>query len=150
MDKLERVVNCLGWLLDNMVDSSTDHRFLDYVGPAVLANKPIIEDALELLKAQMPRVMTKEEVIEAIKKRRSLFTECEKENMFVICGRANFSDLSIYSDHSKDDCKITFTFQDSDRETYLREWRIPFRRYNKTWRCWTTQPSKKEMDSTPW
>lgn len=150
IEELEKIVNCLEWLLNNMVDNSTNHRILSYVGPSVLANKPIIEDALELLKAQIPRVMTKEEVMEAAKKGRCLFTECEKENMWIICGTARFSDLSIYSsDHSQDDCKITFTCQ-SDGETYLREWRIPFRRYNKTWRCWTLCPTDEQMEAVKW
>lgn len=54
MPDVEKVVNALEWLLENMVDPFNDFMLFDYDGPIVLANKPIIEDALALLKAQEP------------------------------------------------------------------------------------------------
>lgn len=54
MPDVEKVVNALEWLLENMVDTFNDFMLFDYDGPIVLANKPIIEDALALLKAQEP------------------------------------------------------------------------------------------------
>lgn len=51
MPDVEKVVNALEWLLENMVDPFNDFMLFDYDEPIVLANKPIIEDALALLKA---------------------------------------------------------------------------------------------------
>ena len=49
-----KVVKGLEWLLENMVDPFNDFLFSGYDGPVVMANKPIIEAALALLKAQEP------------------------------------------------------------------------------------------------
>lgn len=57
MPDVENVVNALEWLLENMVDPFNDFMLFDYDGPIVLANKPIIEDTLALLKAQEPEAM---------------------------------------------------------------------------------------------
>ena len=53
-EKRKKAVKGLEWLLENMIDTLNDFMFSGYDGPAVLANKPIIEDAIALLKAQEP------------------------------------------------------------------------------------------------
>lgn len=54
MPDKEKVIKWMEWLLENMVDPFNDFRLFEYDGPIVLANKPIIADAIALLKAQEP------------------------------------------------------------------------------------------------
>ena len=53
-EKRVKVIAGMEWALENMVDPMNDFRFSGYDGPAVLMNVPIIQDAIELLKAQEP------------------------------------------------------------------------------------------------
>ena len=54
----EKVIYGLEWALENMVDPFNDFRFAGYDGPIVLLNKPIVSDALALLEAQEPKLVT--------------------------------------------------------------------------------------------
>lgn len=147
---MDKIVNCLEWLLNNMVDNSTNHRILNYVGPSVLANKPIIEDALVLLKEREPRVMTLEEVLSATKCGARLFTECEKEFQWVRYGTALFFDQIIYRKNpSENECKIAFMFHDEGK-AYVRQWHVFYKNYGKTWRCWSHKPTDAQRKETPW
>ena len=145
LEELEKIVNCLEWLLNNMVDNSTNHRILNYVGPSVLANKPIIEDALALLKEREPRVMTWDEVKKKINSGEYVFTECEKERQRM---RYGYSKLAI---DNGDECKIAF-LSTGDREynPHAVWWWVSYRNYNKTWRCWTSCPTAKQRETVKW
>lgn len=107
------------------------------------------DDALELLKAQEPRVMTLEEVCAAVQKNATLFTECEKENQWVTEGMAHFSDLALFNDPKYDECKITFIRHTYDG-TQKNEWYVRLKNYNKTWRCWTSRPTDEQREAVKW
>ena len=106
-------------------------------------------DALSLLKAQEPRVMTLEEVCTAVRKNAILFTECEKENQWVTEGMAHFSDLALFNDPKYDNCKITFIRHTYDG-TQKNEWYVYLKNYNKTWRCWSSWPTDEQLEAVKW
>lgn len=98
-----------------------------------------LHEAIDLLKAQEPRVMTLEEV-KAMKR----YTICAVEQQSKVLhttfnaeyrgtltiGERNYLDFGLYADVS------------------------PFRRseggYGKTWRCWTSRPTDEQREATPW
>lgn len=92
-----------------------------------------LDDALALLKAQEPRVMTLEEVRD----------------------EADYMYLEEYSKTGSDlyGCAIQ---EDCDRygiELFMNGYDIARERwsdYGKTWRCWTSRPDEKRRAETPW
>ena len=99
--------------------------------------------ALDILKAQIPRVMTLEEVM----------GHYSLPPVFV-------DDLSAQEDYYEDIQPLYFDFPKSDEEPwvvhwrghaqvarYLNEWKDT---YNKKWRCWTAKPSDEQRRGTPW
>ena len=91
-------------------------------------------DALALLKAQEPRVMTLVEAQGA--------DYCWYESRTVnIC---ILSDVTMYYNHNG---KPKTELQAMG--TSLRGWRYDDS-YGKDWRCWTSRPSKEEMEATSW
>lgn len=106
-----------------------------------LVPQQLVLDALALLKAQEPRVMTFNEV----KKHYNLspvFTD----------------DLEMQEDYYQDIQPLYFEFPNpcawdvhwrgsNQARTYLDEWED---RYNKTWRCWTSRPTVEQREAIPW
>lgn len=98
-----------------------------------------IVEGYNLFKAQEPRVMTLEEVkamerytICAVEQRSKVLHttfNAEYRGTLTIGGR-DYLDFGLYADVS------------------------PFRRseggYGKTWRCWTSRPTDKQREATPW
>lgn len=111
------------------------HEFFD----KGICNRRLEDDALVLLKAQMPRVMTWDEVRE-------------------------FSKISDYEFSEKTPCYIEFKSPDPcyvkwiDAEKMFQWLSVSLERrqrcYNNDvrfgWRCWTSRPSPEQMESTPW
>ena len=95
------------------------------------------EDAIALLKAQEPRVMTLEEVENAIDT-----VAWEEEEDIVGNDRAHYVLIESYSRKAK---KIWINFVgtifavDGDYDSY-----------GKTWRLWTSKPDKATREATPW
>ena len=92
-------------------------------------------DAITLLKAQKPRVMTLEEVLSfdsAIYMDEAQNTVCLKMLYCYEVGRETY-------DHG-----YTFVDSDGDRIYY------PAKGFNKTWRCWTSRPTDEQRAATPW
>lgn len=100
-------------------------------------------EALALLKAQEPRVMTLEEVI-AHYSLPPVFPD----------------DLGMQEDYYEDIQPLYFEFPHDSEEPwivhwrghaqvarYLDEWRHS---YNKKWRCWTSRPTDARREATPW
>lgn len=92
----------------------------------------VMRDALELLKAQEPRVMTLEEVHEMAWDYCYLEEEVIKDKV-----------LQIYSGKYRIKCitwpsiaSCVLTFGDKS--------------YGKRWRCWTSRPTDEQREATPW
>jgi len=101
------------------------------------------EQAIALLKAQEPRVMTLEEVI----------AHYSLPPVFV-------DDFGAQEDYYEDIRPLYFEFPHDSEEPwivhwrghtqvarYLNEWKHT---YNKKWRCWTSRPDEKRRAETPW
>ena len=108
---------------------------IDHYGTQVLIkidNTPTI-DALHLLKAQEPRVMTMEEV-EALPYGYVL-VETDKS------GSLRWLDALLF-------CKnMNFSF---DIITLEGRARLLGAEYNREWRCWTSRPTDEKRAETPW
>ena len=99
---------------------------------------PLMRDALELLKAQEPRVMSLDEVkqyigySEKIRPKKSakppLWTE-SRNGTGIFSGYRNVENLQILIDTSGLD------------ETYIAY---------KHWRCWTARPTDEQREAVPW
>ena len=88
-----------------------------------------IDMAIEVLKAQEPRVMTLEEVLGG--------DECWVEYPNGGCGYA--------------DCYLSYTTNGVDiYRTMQHDFNVPLANYGKTWRCWTSRPTDAQREATPW
>lgn len=96
---------------------------------------PMLRGALELLKAQEPRVLTLEEL-------RSLD------------GTDHFVWLEDNGEYELYDCYAEVTTYQNNVElnTFGRE--VEFEpdneEYGKTWRCWSVKPSNEKREAVPW
>lgn len=99
----------------------------------------VMRDALELLKAQEPRVMTLEEVkgmkrltICAVEQRSKVIknTFNAEYGGIVTLGNENFLDFGLYADTNR--------------------YRRTEAGYGKTWRCWTARPTPEQREAEPW
>lgn len=87
-----------------------------------------VRDAIDLLKAQEPRVMTLEEIPDAVFGWMEMFGQiipCVLEDVYAddTVGFANIEDGHDYMCASD---------------------------YGKTWRVWTSRPSDEQREATPW
>ena len=117
---------------------------IDYEIIVYLYRTEAIECAIEMLKAQEPRVMTLEGVKEKIGSGECVFTECEKEGQWMRYGDAK---LSV---DQGDSCRIAFLISRRGDNPYVRWWMIYYENYNKTWRCWSRKPTDAQREATPW
>ena len=99
-------------------------------------NNELLEDALELLKAQEPRVMTLEEV---------------KQH--------NNQDGCVWFEQPTYNADAAFVIQDEECTEIISPYILgePINHgywsnsdYNVTWRCWTSSPKKDQMEVIPW
>ena len=111
------------WIRDNDF-----HKFPGW-GHAVLA----MRDALALLKAQGPRVMTLEEVRD------------EADHMYLEKHSKTGSDLygcAIRGDWDGYGIELLMSEYDTARERWSN--------YGITWRCWTSRPTDEQREAIPW
>ena len=89
----------------------------------------LMEDALELLKAQEPRVMTLEEATGD--------GECWFEHKNGACGYA--------------DCYMCTGVQAAEIDRIMKapEY-LTLKTYSKTWRCWTSRPTDEQREKVKW
>ena len=90
-----------------------------------------IDDALALLKAQEPRVLTLEEVL-------SFGAIYMDEPSNPTCLRMLYC-YEVERDHGH-------IFVDSDGDKIL----YPAKEFNKTWRCWSSRPTKQQREAVKW
>ena len=97
------------------------------------ARNPLMMDAISLLKAQKPRVMTLEEVGDL--PYGHVLIETDKKDSL------RWVDALLF-------CKNTnFSFDFITLEGYARLWGTA---YNMEWRCWTSRPTNEQREVTPW
>ena len=104
--------------------------------------KSLMTDVLVLLKEQEPRVMTWEDVIGAVIECKPIYIEV-KDSEDKESGEDRWAMVTQYGD-SLTNGMICAMSSYITRETLFKDW------YNKTWRCWTSKPSLKQMEETPW
>lgn len=95
--------------------------------------KKLREDALALLKAQEPRVMTLGQVRD------------EADHMYLEKHSKTGSDLygcAIRGDWDGYGIELLMSEYDTARERWSD--------YGKTWRCWTSRPTDKQREATAW
>ena len=140
MDKREKVISDLeeqlAWIRDNDF-----HKFPGW-GHTVLA----MRDALELLTAQEPRVMTVEEVVGNIVLERGVMLWFEFNDSIK---ELSAKDIE-YNDYLCDDDMPTLY------EPNLK-WRdngyldgVIVAEYNDVFRCWTSRPTDAQMEAVKW
>ena len=129
MDKLEKVIKALECMTSSgNAGMRDDCKNCIYTGCGdCLA--PMLKDALALLKAQEPRVMTLEEAMGG--------EECWVEYPNGGCGYA--------------DCYLSYTTNGADiYRTMQHDFNVPLANYGKTWRCWTSRPTDAQREAVPW
>ena len=102
-------------------------------GPSIKCVTLMHTDALALLKAQEPRVLTMEEVRD------------EAEYMY----------LEKYSKTGSDlyECAIPGDWDRYGIELLMSEYdaaRLRWSDYGKTWRCWSSRPTDEQRKAIPW
>ena len=105
-------------------------------------------DALELLKAQGPRVMTVEEVM-ATPKDVAIWQEIkdDPDYKYEISPVAEPSEITI-------DCNDDWFYLEPKEPLigirFASEGYMPKETYGATWRCWTSRPTDAQREATPW
>lgn len=98
----------------------------------------LMADALSLLKAQEPRVMTLEEIEDAL----------DNVVWLDIPGAENLADgFSLIMAYSS---KNGFVLLDSPFGDNPSQDRFEYTDYNKTWRCWTARPTDEQREAVKW
>lgn len=142
-DKREKVVQGLKWCMNEEHDCYREKGCpYENEGEDVGCKYALHRDALELLKAQEPRVMIWQDVIGAAIECKPLYIEV-KDSEDKEPGDDRWAMVTQYGD-SLTNGMICAMSSYITRETLFKDW------YNKTWRCWTTKPSLKQMEETPW
>lgn len=140
MAELEKVIKgiecCLG---GSNADACEQCPYEDECAHAVgKSPSPLRRDALSLLKAQEPRVMTLEEIEDAL----------DNVVWLDIPGAENLADgFSLIMAYSR---KNGFVLLDSPFGDNPSQDRFEYTDYNKTWRCWTSRPTDEQRAVTPW
>ena len=133
MDKREKVIKGLKYLHDVL------HWSLTECEQDTMIRRNITAEAIALLKAQEPRVMTLEEV-KAMKR----YTICAVEQRSKVLHTTFNAEYRGHLTIGGRDCIDFGLYADVS----------PFRRsesgYGKTWRCWTSRPSDEVRRATPW
>ena len=109
-------------------------------GPRIECHKELIRDALTLLKAQEPRVMTWDEVRATLKA--PVWKETKSRHNALYQGWVLAYDIQTGQG-------ITGTrlgmAEPSGRVVWYKA-----EDYGKTWRLWTTEPTDERRETTPW
>lgn len=114
-----------------------DECYLNSIGIKQL--QTLINDATELLRVQMPRVMCAAEV-----------ADCPEGTVLWVEERQgvtwNLFPLEIETSSSHPDTGTDYLFF----ITYHDIRKFECSEYNQTWRCWTSRPTDEQREATPW
>ena len=109
-----------------------------YPESEIPCTRALARDALELLKAQEPRVMTLEEVEDA------LDTVVWVDRPLIDNTSDEYALIDAYSRKTQI-VELRYPFCDKD----YRE-RADYATYGKTWRCWTSRPTDEQREAVKW
>lgn len=136
MAELEKVIYSIERCICNVPDACRDCGYDNE--PYTKCFEHLLRDALSLLKAQEPRVMTLEEIEDAL----------DNVVWLDIPGAENLADgFSLIMAYSR---KYGFVLLDSPFGDNPSQDRFEYTDYNKTWRCWTARPTDEQREATPW
>lgn len=99
-----------------------------------------IDDALALLKAQEPRVLTLEEAVNRLKE--PVFLEWKTKS------RQSYTGWVLVYDVQKG-MGITGVRMGLTQPGHITSW-YPIDLYDIKWRCWSSRPTDEQMEGTPW
>lgn len=149
MTKAEKVINGMAAHGKPMTCVNNDGKVCPYFSYDDCFQR-LMDDAIELLKEQEPRVLTLEEM-------KSLSTAnddalYDRDMTFVWLEAAADGYINItrptYSFHpewgNEDDSFYVYYIGTDVGD------RLESCDYGKTWRCWTARPTDKQMEATPW
>jgi len=100
-------------------------------------------DALQLLKAQEPRVLTLEEVIQHYSLPPVFVDDFGAQEDYY----EDIQPLYFEFPHDNEDPWIVHWRGHAQVARYLDEWRHS---YNKKWRCWTAKPTEDQRKEVKW
>lgn len=133
MDKLDKVISALGNCTDSRKCRDCPWDECEFFCKQITIPAGLGLDALELLRAKQPRVLTLEEA-----KQWNEQNNHEKEPVY------------IENIHEPD---FTYAYV-GDFRTSVASYKLSngheFDGYGETWRCWTARPTEKQMEETPW
>ena len=115
---------------------SEEYKACEYTVGMYCGKKRLMMDALELLKAQEPRVMTPQELMELPHGPRDKVPICVEER----------APVNVWNESLFKWCGSDFA-QEQYREHggyYTAE------TYGRLWRCWTGMPTRKEREAVKW
>ena len=108
--------------------------------PFVCNKEKLCNDAIELLKAQEPRVLTLEEAANRLKE--PVFLEWKTKR------RQSYTGWVLVYDVQKG-MGITGVRMGLTQPGHITSW-YPIDLYDIKWRCWSAKPSDDQMEGTPW
>lgn len=137
MAELEKVIYSIERCICHVPDSCRDCAY-DAGHPYNECVELLLKDALSLLKAQEARVMTLEEIEDAL----------DNVVWLDIPGAENLADgFSLIMAYSR---KNGFVLLDSPFGDNPSQDRFEYTDYNKTWRCWTSRPTDEQRKAVKW
>ena len=148
MDKLEKAIKGFEKCLDKKTNCFCEDIGCPYADECWFSDKnlptrPLMEDAIELLKKQQPNVMTNEEIEEAIDTVVWIESRLEFENAFENTSD-NYALILFYSRPHKE---IGVHFVTTDHGDYIR---LPYEQNGKKWRAWSKRPTDEQRKAVPW
>lgn len=105
----------------------------------------LFANALTLLKAQEPRVMTPEEIKESIKQDRRLAVYLQTK-----IGECKDCRAAGYTNFYGEDLSLRLCIQYVDISGWLEQITLYASAYNKEWRFWTSRPTDEQRETVKW
>lgn len=109
----------------------------EYEGSFEDCTTALSKDALALLKAQEPRMMSLEEVLNAENTAEPLWCE------FIDCAHGSWR--MGWKLKTKGKREVQHIFENPLERAIVWE-----SQYEKGWRCWTSRPTNEQREATPW
>lgn len=125
-DIIHNLESCLAIQCDDCIQEHASHYPLDCE-----AYDSFVRSAVELLRAQEPRVLTLEEVLSF----GAIYMD-EPSNPTCL--------IMLYCYKVERDYRYIFVDSDGDKIPY------PSKEFNKTWRCWSARPTDEQREAVKW
>lgn len=126
----------------NVAESNGKFVFIDY---------DYLKDVVDFIKAQMPQVMTYNEVKAAgsfnndeYDNDKEIFIWLEEKKGVIYFALPRYNDHPEWGDDEyQDSVSMAFIGSDLDERFWPKD-------YGKTWRCWTKCPTKEQREAVKW